>query len=107
METLVLIEGNIVNAVQHTQEDLARFSIENEDGRFYVQVSWSAQLAYLQAGDTVTIIGTLHSFEFSRCRCHHVYIEPTVVIRGIKCGGGEAGLAERGKLKTYRAGCGQ
>ena len=104
METLVLIDGNIVKPVQHSQEELARFSIENEDGRFYVQVCWSPSLARLQAGDTVTIIGTLHSFQFARCRCQHVYIEPIAIMRGIKRGGGEAGLAERGKLKTYRAG---
>ena len=103
METLVLIEGNIVKPVQHTQEELARFSIENEDGRFYVQVCWSSQLARLQAGDAVTVVGTLHSFVFPRCRCHHVYIEPIAIRRGIGRGG-EAGLAERGKLKPYRAG---
>ena len=103
METLVLIEGNIVNPVQHSQEELARFSVENEDGRFYIQIGWSPPLARLQAGDAVRIVGTLHSFQFSRCRCQHVYIEPTMIIRGIERGG-EARLAERGKLKPYRAG---
>jgi len=100
METLVLIEGNIVNSVQHTQEELGRFSIENEDGRFYVQVCWSPSLARLQAGDIVSIVGTLHSFQFRRCRCQHVYIEPTVIMRGIKRGG-ETGLAKRCEPTTH------
>lgn len=84
METLVLIEGIMVNAAQHSQGELARFSIENEEGRFYVQAHWSPQLAPLQAGDAVTVVGTLHSFQFPRCRCQHVYVEPMAIRRGIE-----------------------
>ena len=81
MGSLVTIVGTIINPVRQSEEGLYRFSIENEDGRFYIQTPWTSQLEDLQPSEQVRIIGQLHSFHFKRCRCNHVYIEPLDIVQ--------------------------
>lgn len=82
MSSLVSVIGTIVNPIQRTDEGLCRFSVENEDGRFYIQVPWVPQLKSLCQSEQVHIVGELHSFHFKRCRSNHVYIEPLAIIQG-------------------------
>jgi hypothetical protein len=82
MTATVSLVGLITNEIRPSEEKLCRFSVENEAGRFYVQVGWSPKLDDLKPGDKVHISGRLHSFQFKRCRCQHVYIEPLVIITG-------------------------
>ena len=79
MSSLVSVIGTIVNPIRRTDEGLCRFSVENGDGRFYIQVPWTPQLGRLRQSEQIQIIGQLHSFHFKRCRCNHVYIEPLII----------------------------
>ena len=81
MSSIVSVTGVIVNPIQRSEEGLGRFSVENEEGRFYIQTAWTAELANLNPSDRVEILGQLHSFHFSRCHCNHVYIEPISIQR--------------------------
>ena len=82
MTATVSLVGFITKEIRPSEEKLCRFSVENEAGRFYVQIRWNARLDELKPGDKVHILGRLHSFQFKRCRCQHVYIEPLVMISG-------------------------
>ena len=81
VSSLVSVVGTIVNPIRRTDEELCRFSVENEDGRFYIQAPWTPQLKQLRQSEQVQIIGQLHSFHFKRCRCNHVYIEPLIITK--------------------------
>ena len=81
MGSLVSIVGTITNTIRRTEEGLCRFSVDTEDGRFYIQIPWSLQLENICHAEPVHIIGTLHSFTFRRCCCHHVYIEPLAIMQ--------------------------
>lgn len=82
MGSLVSIVGTITNEIRRTEDGLCRFSVDTEEGRFYIQIPWSSPLEQIRPTEPVHIIGTLHSFTFRRCRCHHVYIEPLVIMQG-------------------------
>jgi RPA family protein len=82
MSSFISVVGTITRNINRTDDGLCRFSVDNQDGRFYIQTPWSAQLATIRQADQVQIIGTLHSFTFPRCRCQHLYIEPLAIIQG-------------------------
>ena len=55
MSSLVSVVGTIVNPVQPSNEGLYRFSVENEEGRFYIQTPWLPQLQRLELADLFSL----------------------------------------------------
>ncbi|MEM7345063.1 MAG: hypothetical protein AAF485_12535 [Chloroflexota bacterium] len=85
--SLVTLTGTIVSDIGYSHRDgTHRFTVETEDGRFYVK-STASQVEGLKSGSTIQIIGKAASFWARQCGGHHVYVEPFVIFQQIENSG--------------------
>ena len=86
MKSHVVVVGEVIGTVRIVGEGgEARFSLNNEDGSFFVK-TFDPQLVQkassLQPGDAVTVVGQLYSFVYRRCSKDHIWIKALAIIRG-------------------------
>lgn len=65
------------------KEQVMHFSIKNEDGMFYIKAYDLENIRLceqLTAGQTVSVLGELHSFIARKCHSHHIYIRVKTLI---------------------------
>ena len=70
--SLVSLRGEMV-----TQDKSGYLLLRNEQGTFRVKKAKETEAP--AKGSQVQVLGSLHSFVFSRCRRHHTYIEARAV----------------------------
>ena len=76
--SLVVVTGRLYRPVQVKHPRCARFSLQNEQGLFFIKVYQAAlvELARsLPPHTTLAVIGELGSFVSRRCQNHHVCIK--------------------------------
>ena len=66
--SLVSLRGEMIG-----QDSSGYLLLRNEQGTFRVKIAKEAEIP--ARGTQVQVLGSLHSFVFSRCRRHHAYIE--------------------------------
>jgi len=73
-----LVAGRLYNEVQIKHPRNARFSLQNEQGLFFVKVYQAALVSLargFETGAELVVLGELHSFVNRRCKNHHVFIK--------------------------------
>jgi PAS domain S-box-containing protein len=86
MDSHVVVSGEVTGSVRIVEGGgEAWLGLKGEDGSFFVK-AYDPQLVQacrsLQPGDTVTVVGQLHSFIHKRCGKHHVWIKALSLARG-------------------------
>lgn len=80
--SVVLLTGQLYRKVDVKHPRLARFSLKNKKGLFFVKV-YKASLVELakgfEAGTELGVVGEIHSFVNRRCHNHHVFIKATAM----------------------------
>jgi hypothetical protein len=78
--SFVTASGRLKNKITYTPQGVFRFSLETEDGTFYVQGRGIDGLDCLAIGTPLIISGHLRSFYVKKCQLHHHYLEPLLVL---------------------------
>jgi hypothetical protein len=75
--SLLLLTGTLYREVQVKHPRCARFSVQNEQGLFFVKVYRAAlvsQARSFEPGAEIGVVGEMHSFVSRRCKNHHVFV---------------------------------
>ena len=70
--SLVSLRGELIG-----QDHSGYLLLRNEQGTFRVKIAKGSEPP--PQGSQIQVLGSLHSFVFSRCRRHHTYIEAQAV----------------------------
>ena len=80
--SVMFLTGKLYREVQVKHPRLARFSLKNDKGLFFVKV-YQATLVNLaksfEAGTELIVVGEMHSFVSRRCKNHHVFIKAAAI----------------------------
>ena len=80
--SVVFLTGQLYRKVDVKHPRLARFSLKNKKGLFFVKV-YKASLVDLakgfEEGTELGVVGEMHSFVSRRCKNHHVFIKAAAI----------------------------